>query len=62
MLVFKTKTGAELSFRNGCFYATNESEICKAIEQDLASNNPMDRAHAEELCIALERFGLIAES
>lgn len=62
MTVFETKDGIRLEFCMGGFYTTNESAIRKALEEDLASNNPADNAHASELLYAINRLGFITES
>jgi hypothetical protein len=60
-VLFQTKSGVKLEVRNGGLYTTNEPEVRKALEVDLASNNPMDRQMANKICMLMQKYGLVAE-
>ena len=60
-VLFETKSGVKLEVKNGGLYTTNEPEVRKALEVDLASNNPMDRQMAESVCVLMQKYGLVAE-
>ncbi len=60
-VLFQTKSGVKLEVRNGGLYTTNEPEVRKALEVDLASSNPMDRQMAHNVCMLMQKYGLVAE-
>ena len=60
-VLFQTKFGVKLEVKNGGLYTTNEPEIRKALEEDLASDNPMDVQMAESVCTLMQKYGLVAE-
>lgn len=60
-VLFQTKSGVKLEVKNGGLYTTNEPEVRKALEVDLASNNPMDKQMAESVCVLMQKYGLVAE-
>ena len=61
-VLFETKSGVKLEVKNGGLYTTNEPEIRKALEEDLASDNPMDVQMAESVCALMQKYGLVAEA
>lgn len=61
-VIFQTASGVKLEVRNGGLYTENEEEVRKALETDLASDNPLDREMAEKVCKLMEKYGVVAEA
>lgn len=60
-VLFQTKSGVKLEVRNGGLYTTNRQAVEQALDEDLHSDNPMDRQMAESVCMLMQKHGLVAE-
>lgn len=60
-VLLETRSGAKLEVRNGGLYTDNRQEIEQALEEDLRSGDPLTIAHAQSICLLLQKYGLVAE-